>query len=714
MEDIVRIGTMFTFVIVLGIILVALFDRGRAGEAPMGSFEARNFNTGWEIVNGDSAETVELPYTVPDAKKGDVIRIRKSLPYNLDDGMNLMIRSSMQDVDIYIAGYKRASYSCENIDGLTNRIPSAYVVCELDEADSGKTIEIVIGFHTNTRISGITMSHGNNVWFDVIKDGLAINIVAVVVLAVGLVLCLSSLVIGNRMGIHTFGPLGLLMTDMALWMFSESTIRQFIFGRPSLSTYFAYLTMEMVGIFACMYFDEVQHRVYHSMYTVLECIMMTQIVANVILDAADLAMFYDTMFMSHFWTGMGALLAYICLINDIRNKRIYTYWITAIGMALFALIAMGEIVGFYINRYHLFGGYVGVALLFLMSATIGQMIYDELQSTERAKKTQTGMTVNTIETIAGSIDAKDEYTGGHSERVAIYAERLAREMAADYDFTEQDILNVRYVAQMHDIGKIGVADGVLNKAGRLTDEEFSLMKKHTEIGYEIMSSMGTFIDGMLDGIRHHHERFDGKGYPDGLSDTDIPLIARILCLADSYDAMTSNRVYRKRLSDEEVREELLRCAGTQFDPALTEIFVRLLDRGELRANIVDGVASDDSGEIPPSAMLENILHKDLLDGKKILHASHVRMACYMLKLMEKKGKFYSVLFVGPFGSIGDTLKECIGNKDINIRYTEEINMVALFDRTKEELSEFESKIRESMQGAEIRVVKTVTGKEGMS
>ncbi|MBQ9568387.1 MAG: HD-GYP domain-containing protein [Lachnospiraceae bacterium] len=292
--------------------------------------------------------------------------------------------------------------------------------------------------------------------------------------------------------------------------------------------------------------------------------------------------------------------------------------------------------------------------------------------------------------------------GGHSERVGLYASRLAREMAADYDLSEEDILRVHYIGLVHDIGKIGVADSVLNKSGRLTDEEFSLMKRHSEIGYEIMSSMGDGIEGLLDGIRYHHERFDGRGYPDGLSDTDIPLIARILALADSYDAMTSNRVYRRRLTDEEVRAEILKCSGSQFDPALAEIFVRLIDRGQMKVNTLDGVALNEEGTVSVSSVLESRLQKDLLEKKPVSNPSHVRMLCYIIKLMEKKGKTYRVFFAGlkeepsepkAWSELRDTVKEYVGPHDINILYSDTINVIALYDKSDEETEAFITAIR---------------------
>lgn len=243
----------------------------------------------------------------------------------------------------------------------------------------------------------------------------------------------------------------------------------------------------------------------------------------------------------------------INIVNDIRSKRIRQYLVTAFGIAGLLVMTVFELVGFYITRFRVFGIFACSGLVILAVATVVQVLIDQMREAKERHNEQTQMIVNTIETIAMAIDAKDEYTGGHSERVGQYAAILARGMAADYDFSEEDILRIHYIGIMHDIGKIGVADTVLNKPGRLTESEFSLMKKHVEIGAEMLAGMNDSISGLVDGIRYHHERFDGKGYPEGLSDTEIPLVARILCLADCYDAMTSNRVYRKRLTDEAVR-----------------------------------------------------------------------------------------------------------------------------------------------------------------
>jgi diguanylate cyclase (GGDEF)-like protein len=142
--------------------------------------------------------------------------------------------------------------------------------------------------------------------------------------------------------------------------------------------------------------------------------------------------------------------------------------------------------------------------------------------------------------------------------------------------SEEEIMNIRYIALLHDIGKIGVPDAVLNKPGRLSDTEYELMKKHTVIGGEILKDIRMLPD--LDvGAKYHHERYDGKGYPNGLKGNEIPKTARIICLADAYDAMTSNRIYRRHLSKEEVFDEIKRCSGTQFDPDIAKVFLNYLE-----------------------------------------------------------------------------------------------------------------------------------------
>ncbi len=181
-----------------------------------------------------------------------------------------------------------------------------------------------------------------------------------------------------------------------------------------------------------------------------------------------------------------------------------------------------------------------------------------------------------IETFTGFIDAKDPYTNGHSKRVAEYTSLIAQEMG--YEGEELD--RVYYVALLHDCGKIGVPDNILGKPGRLTDDEFEVIKSHTVRGGEILKSFKSLVN-VGEGALYHHERYDGKGYPEGKKGEDIPLIARMICVADSFDAMNSNRVYRERLSKEYIVGELEKNKGKQFDPQIADIMLRIIREGKI-------------------------------------------------------------------------------------------------------------------------------------
>ena len=182
-----------------------------------------------------------------------------------------------------------------------------------------------------------------------------------------------------------------------------------------------------------------------------------------------------------------------------------------------------------------------------------------------------------IETFTGFIDAKDPYTNGHSKRVAIYTRMIAKEMG----FEDEELDRIYYIALLHDCGKIGVPDSILGKPGKLTDEEYEIIKSHTICGGEILSSFKS-LENAGEGALYHHERYDGKGYPEGRAGEDIPLIARMICVADSFDAMNTNRVYRKRLTKAEIISELESNKGLQFDPEIADVMLMLL-----RDNVID-------------------------------------------------------------------------------------------------------------------------------
>ncbi len=183
-----------------------------------------------------------------------------------------------------------------------------------------------------------------------------------------------------------------------------------------------------------------------------------------------------------------------------------------------------------------------------------------------------GIYDKTIKALVDSVDAKDRYTSGHSQRVAQYSMEIAKRMGK----SEEEQLKIYKAGLMHDIGKIRVPESIINKNGKLTDEEYSIIKVHTECGGRILSQVFDDEDFFF-ASKYHHERYDGKGYPNGLSGEIIPEVARIVGVADSYDAMTSNRSYRDLLPQDVAREEIRKNRGTQFDPQIADIMLSMID-----------------------------------------------------------------------------------------------------------------------------------------
>ena len=181
-----------------------------------------------------------------------------------------------------------------------------------------------------------------------------------------------------------------------------------------------------------------------------------------------------------------------------------------------------------------------------------------------------------VETMAQALDARDPYTAGHSLRVAAYSHALAIEM----ELSSEDAETIRIAAQLHDIGKIGIPDAVLQKPGELTVEEYGLIKLHPQIGRKILEKVGRF-DKLLAVVELHHENYDGTGYPYGLAGNKVPIAARIVHVADAFDAMTTTRSYRSARSLRTAVEEINRNAGRQFDPAAAKAFVRLIYEGRI-------------------------------------------------------------------------------------------------------------------------------------
>ena len=273
-----------------------------------------------------------------------------------------------------------------------------------------------------------------------------------------------------------------------------------------------------------------------------------------------------------------AIMLLLSVIIEVRKEMSTRMWITLMLFALVPLIASA--IQFFINDIYITDmAIVGVVVwLYIFS------LVDTNHRLENAQKREIQLLKNeqeytqklfteTAVALVDAIDAKDAYTHGHSARVAEYA----RKIAADSGKSEEECEEIYYAALLHDVGKIGIPDSIINKEGKLTEEEYGVIKSHPIIGSQILSEISDF-PYLCIAARNHHERYDGRGYPDGLKEEEIPELARIISVADAYDAMTSNRSYRRQLPQGKVREEIIRCTGTQFDPRFAQIMVKLIDQ----------------------------------------------------------------------------------------------------------------------------------------
>ena len=292
-----------------------------------------------------------------------------------------------------------------------------------------------------------------------------------------------------------------------------------------------------------------------------------------------LTYYYDEHYVFHRgtfgWTPHIVMIVYLIVVvmlcySRIEKKNRFERIIVIMMAMLIIFSSFAETI---LNNHMILRTSITATLIFYYMFFQSKTYKDEIieKHVEQTKMSEK-FTVQMVTALAGTVDAKDPYTNGHSQRVAIYAREIARRMNKSKEFQRE----IYFMGMLHDIGKIGVPDTIINKTGKLTPEEFSAIKAHPVIGSEVLKKI-TEMPNLYVGARWHHERYDGSGYPDGLRGDEIPFEARVIAVADAYDAMTSNRSYRSSLSQENVRLELKRAKRTQLDPYIVNIILEMMD-----------------------------------------------------------------------------------------------------------------------------------------
>ena len=522
----------------------------------------------WQKSDG-SSEKITVPgrYSV---SPEDTMVITSTLPEDYNSN-TLAVRSSLQSVRFYINGKLRSEYDTKDTRLAGKNSASRYVFCKTSDVDAGK--ELRIELRTNTKqYSGVvnTVYCGDkiDIWEFLFTQYGMETIIAFFLLFASVITIIFSIMLG--LIYHTkfdMEYLGWCMLMGSIWMLGESKFRQLLVPHSSALATLCFIILMLSPLPVLFYADQVQHRKYRKLYLPIGWLAIFNFIISTILHLTGIADYIETLFVSHTILLLTVFVVLFTFALDLKRDKKHRNLLAFSGLLAATISVMIEGISTYFV-VSLSGIFVGIGMMILFSLNVLRtaenihMIELQRQKKELAKRKRQmeKVSLQMIQTLSTTIEAKDEY-----------AALIANEMGWD----SEEIMNLKYAAHLHDIGKIGIPDMLLNKPARLTPEEYSVIKEHTVIGAEILKNI-SLIPHVAEVARSHHEHYDGTGYPDGLAGENIPLSARIVAIADCYDAMNSKRIYRNALPPEKIFKEIENNRGIQFDPELTDIFLNLL------------------------------------------------------------------------------------------------------------------------------------------
>ena len=537
----------------------------------------------WEKSDGTSEEiTVPGRYDLP---VGETMVLTTRLPEDYHEN-TMAIRSSLQDVQFYINGTLRASYNTSETRLAGKNSASCYIFCETSEADAGKELRIELTTHTYNYsgvVNTVLCGDKTDIWLTILNQYGPATYIALFIFFTGLVTILFSLALG--MIYHSsfdMEYLGWCMIMGGVWMMGESKLRQILVPNASALGSLCFVMILLCPIPILLYADSIQKQLHRRLYTILGGLALLDFAVCSILTFFGIADYIETLPIGQIILCSILVVVFIHLFIYMHSSRRKSDRLLLGLLAAIICISIEAISVYFVTSIS--GLFIGIGMIILLFVNIirtlrnlqDMELHRQKIEVEKSKQQTERISLQMMQTLATTIEAKDEYTRGHSYRVAEYAALIAKELG----WSQDEITNLKHAAHLHDIGKIGIPDSVLNKPTQLTENEDNLLKKHTIIGAEILKDV-TLIPHVVEVTRNHHEHYDGSGYPDGLAGTEIPIYARIIAVADCYDAMNSRRIYRNVLSQDEIYEEILKNKGTQFDPEIADIFLTLLTENQI-------------------------------------------------------------------------------------------------------------------------------------
>lgn len=589
-------GWIFRILIIAVVVSTIIFDRTLPAETDsyfqvgktehQSAIESVLFNGDFYWVKDDNTrELIEVPGEY-DVEPGKIFVVETTLPadYNCT---SFIVRASQQKLRIYIDDELRVNYDTESSRPYGTQTTSRYVICSTDATDAGKTVRIetvsyVKGYSgiINQVYAGDKFDFWHLVYLTYGSDTIfGLTILLLGLFTIGISVFLS---IGFKRSFE-LEYIGWCVFLSGGWLAGESKLRQLIMANTSALSNICFLIIMLAPYPLLLCVDKLQKKRYSRVYTIANLVVIANFCIQCLLQILNVANFLDMLSVSHILIGLSCIIAIVTAILDYRQGLLRSYRGTFLGLLILMAAVLSEVMWTYFVTM-VTGFILTIGVIIFLSASVISTINDIRSSErrhneERLKEQQHQseiMSMQMIKNMTDTLESKDEYTRGHSNRVAEYSALLAREIGMD----SAAVAKLHYAASLHDIGKIGIPDTILNKPLKLTDEEFDIIKSHTTMGADILKDIKliSYAEGIA---RYHHEHYDGTGYPSGIAGDKIPLEARIVALADAYDAMNSQRIYRQPLAKESIRAEIENNLGLQFDPELGRIFLTLMDRGML-------------------------------------------------------------------------------------------------------------------------------------
>ena len=554
----------------------------------------------WKKSDG-TKQNISVPgrYKVP-AKQTMIITT--TLPDDYNENV-IAIRSSLQDVRFYIDGKLRKEYNAKSLHRFGKNSASRYIFCNTSSADAGKELRLELTTYTSN-YSGVvnTIYCGDQmqIWSYIFNHNFSTTVIGSFIFFASIVTILFSIALGIVYKTKfNMEYLGWCLLMGSVWMIGESKMRQLLVPNASGLATSCFVMIMLCPLPISLYVNNLQKGKYKKIFQSICFIALLNFIICTILHLTGIADYIETMPAAHTILIITFLAVIVTFLIGQWNHRSRSDCLLFFGLLITMLAVIFEAISVY-YKVSVSGVFVGIAILILLFMNVVYTIHiirdiikrQQQEELDKRKKNIEEMSLQLMQMLSTTIEAKDEYTKGHSHRVAEYSVLIARELG----WNEKELSNLKNAAHLHDIGKIAIPDTILNKPSKLSEEEFSIIKEHTTIGANILKNI-SLIDHVQEIVRNHHERYDGNGYPDGLKGKEIPLHARIVAVADSYDAMSSQRIYRNQLPPEKIIQELENNKGTQFDPEITDIFLKLLREDRIHVK-EDHLSITENTQIP--------------------------------------------------------------------------------------------------------------------